>query len=372
MDSGTALTPGGGGGRTAAGRHPAHRGDRHHGDQHEGDDGEQLGHQQPGAAGGPDQQVAQRARLRLPGHRVAADDGDRDRQEQRQHDAQRRQREQLAVVQHREQEGRPLARAGREVGDLQQHRDQHRQRVERRDRAPRPRPAERLAQLDADHRRRPPSTRSALAPAAASTTCSSVGRSGRSPVTGTPAPTSSALTSAGPLAADHQPLAVGGGDPAVEHRPRPVGRPGWRRRCAPVGAVSAASSSCSTSRPRSSTPTRRAQLLDLGQQVAGQEDRRPGAVQVEQQLADLGDALRVQAVGRLVEHQQLGAAQQGAGEARAAGACPASTPSPAAGRRRPAPPAPARPRSAGAGCAAAPPGPAASSSRRFSAPERCP
>ena len=58
----------------------------------------------------------------------------------------------------------------------------------------------------------------------------------------------------------------------------------------------------------------RAQLLDLGQQVAGQEDRRPGAVQLEQQLADLGDALRVQAVGRLVEHQQLGTAQQRAGQ----------------------------------------------------------
>ena len=57
-----------------------------------------------------------------------------------------------------------------------------------------------------------------------------------------------------------------------------------------------------------------AQLLDLGQQVAGQEDRRPAAVQLEQQLADLVDALRVQAVGRLVEHQQLGTAQQRAGQ----------------------------------------------------------
>ena len=51
-------------------------------------------------------------------------------------------------------------------------------------------------------------------------------------------------------------------------------------------------------------------LLDLGEQVAGQEDRRARPVQVEQQLADVPDALRVQAVGRLVEHEKWRAAHQ--------------------------------------------------------------
>ena len=62
-------------------------------------------------------------------------------------------------------------------------------------------------------------------------------------------------------------------------------------------------------------PDPRAQLLDLGQQMAGQEDRRPAAVQVQQQVAHLGDALRVEAVGRLVEDEQLRTAQQRTGQA---------------------------------------------------------
>ena len=57
-----------------------------------------------------------------------------------------------------------------------------------------------------------------------------------------------------------------------------------------------------------------AQLLDLGEQVAGQEHRGAGRVQLEQQVADLADALRVEAVGRLVEHQQPWLSQQRGGQ----------------------------------------------------------
>src|SRR6202034_3236476 len=44
-----------------------------------------------------------------------------------------------------------------------------------------------------------------------------------------------------------------------------------------------------------------AQLLDLGELVAGQENRGAGLVQLGEQVTYLADALRVQAVGRLVE-----------------------------------------------------------------------
>ena len=48
--------------------------------------------------------------------------------------------------------------------------------------------------------------------------------------------------------------------------------------------------------------------------MAGQEDRRAAAIQLQQQLADLGDALRVEPVGRLVEDQQFRTTQQRTGQ----------------------------------------------------------
>ena len=57
-----------------------------------------------------------------------------------------------------------------------------------------------------------------------------------------------------------------------------------------------------------------AQLLDLAQLVAGQEHRRAGRVELGEQVADLVDALRVQAVGRLVQDEQPGGAQQRGGQ----------------------------------------------------------
>ena len=47
-----------------------------------------------------------------------------------------------------------------------------------------------------------------------------------------------------------------------------------------------------------------AHLLDLGEQVAGDEHRGAGPVELEQQGPDVADALRVQAVRRFVEDQQ--------------------------------------------------------------------
>ncbi len=82
----------------------------------------------------------------------------------------------------------------------------------------------------------------------------------------------------------------------------------------PVGAVSTASCSCSTSRPRSSTPTRVAICSTSASRWLDRKTVVPAAVQLQQQLADLRDALRVQAVRRLVQDQQLRTAEQRAGQ----------------------------------------------------------
>src|SRR6266498_3639735 len=59
----------------------------------------------------------------------------------------------------------------------------------------------------------------------------------------------------------------------------------------------------------------RADLLDLGEKVAGQEHRGPAGGQPRQQVADVAHALRVEPVGRLVQHQQPGRPQQRGGQA---------------------------------------------------------
>jgi hypothetical protein len=53
-----------------------------------------------------------------------------------------------------------------------------------------------------------------------------------------------------------------------------------------------------------------ADLLDLGQQVRGDEDGDPVGRDLPDQRADLTGALRVQPVGRLVEDDQVAGAQQ--------------------------------------------------------------
>ena len=142
-----------------------------------------------------------------PGDRVARDDGDGDRQEQRQHDRQRGQRVQRAVAQHRGQERRPLPRPRRQVGEQPA--------------APRPAIGSALRTAIVAHVRGRrnilrsstaitggASTRSVLVPAAASTTSSSVGRSSASPVTGMPGADQQRVDLGRVGAADDDPLAV--------------------------------------------------------------------------------------------------------------------------------------------------------------------
>lgn len=54
-------------------------------------------------------------------------------------------------------------------------------------------------------------------------------------------------------------------------------------------------------------------LLDLGQDVAGDQHRDPGGGEAAHQVPHLPDAGRVQPVGRLVEDQQLGLFEEGGG-----------------------------------------------------------
>ena len=169
---------------------PDHR-HAHHPDEDEHDDGHELGHEEPGPADRADQEVPQGAGLRLTGDRVARHDGDSDRQEQRQHDGQRRNGEQRPVGDDRRQERRPLSRARGDPGPRQQHADQGRQQVEQADRHPGAAPSEQLGQLDPDHRATSPGRRAEVR---SSMTCSSVRRSGPSSRTATPAATSRAFT----------------------------------------------------------------------------------------------------------------------------------------------------------------------------------
>ena len=58
----------------------------------------------------------------------------------------------------------------------------------------------------------------------------------------------------------------------------------------------------------------RAELLDLGEQMAGEEDGHAPAGQLLDQVAHVADAARVEAVRRLVEYEQLRVAQERGGE----------------------------------------------------------
>ena len=72
----------------------------------------------------------------------------------------------------------------------------------------------------------------------------------------------------------------------------------------------------------------------LVDEVAGDEDRPALGGQIAQQVADPADALGVETVDRFVEEQDAGIAEQRAGDARAAGPCPARTCRPACGPPR--------------------------------------
>ena len=236
-------------------------------------------------------------------------DRDRDRQEQRQHDRQRGQREQRAVGQHRGQERRPVPGPRPDVGDREQHRDQGRQRVDAARSSPRsggcsdqlgaarPRtrtlvPARSLAP-----------NRSPAADVASSTTSSRRAPLGAELVTRTPRRPARALSAAasGPRTSSRR----SSYDSTARRAARaPASTSGVRTTVRPVGRLQPSSSSCSTSRPRSRTPTRVHICSTSASRWLDRKTVVPAALSVEQQLADLADALRVEPVGRLVEHQQ--------------------------------------------------------------------
>ena len=72
---------------------------------------------------------------------------------------------------------------------------------------------------------------------------------------------------------------------------------------------------CVTTRPRSTIATRVADPLDLVEQVRGEQHRAALGDEAADHGAELVDAGRVEAVGGLVEDQQLGVGEQRAGDA---------------------------------------------------------
>ena len=119
-------------------------------------------------------------------------------------------------------------------------------------------------------------------------------------------------------------------------------------RSLPVGASRASTRSWATRRPLAIIAARVQISLDLGQQMAREEDGGAVLDEIDEQGAQLVDALRVEPVRGLVEDQQARASAAARRPGRAAGACRSSRPARGAGRRRPGPPARARSRSAGA------------------------
>ena len=83
-----------------------------------------------------------------------------------------------------------------------------------------------------------------------------------------------------------------------------------------------------TSRPWFITMHVAADLLDLAEVMARQQHRRALRAEPADQLADLADLAGIEAVRRLVEHEQLRAGRATAGRSRGAASCPASTSSP--------------------------------------------
>ena len=86
----------------------------------------------------------------------------------------------------------------------------------------------------------------------------------------------------------------------------------------------------------------RAHLFDLAEQARGREHGHAVVPELFDQVAHLAGALRVEAVGQLVQDQQLARAQQGRLRCRGAGACRASSCDTAYPPPRRAPPDPAR------------------------------
>ena len=87
-----------------------------------------------------------------------------------------------------------------------------------------------------------------------------------------------------------------------------------RARVAGPAPRTSATVPCATRRPSRMTPEVGADLLDLGEQVAGDEHRGAVGGQRPDQRAHLAGALRVEAVGRLVEDEQVAGCEQRRGD----------------------------------------------------------
>ena len=265
------------------------------------------------------QQVAERAAGRLARDRVTRHDRHRDRQEHRQHQGQRGRRVELAVLQHGGQERAALAGRRGQVGDRDEDRHHERQRAGQHHADPGARPPEQLHQLDPDHEnasRSGPLVRAGAGHREHDLLERALVRADRAdpqPRRHQPRVERGRVLRA--LGADQQPVAVPLLHLPVEQRDRPVGVRGVHHdpagRRAQRGQVVLQDQA-----PGVQHPDPGAQLLHLGHQVAGQEDRHPRLVQPDEELAQVPDPVRVQAVARLVQHQQPRPADQRAGQAQ--------------------------------------------------------
>ena len=90
-----------------------------------------------------------------------------------------------------------------------------------------------------------------------------------------------------------------------------------RARAAGGGRAARSTVPSATSAPSRMTPTRSADLLDLAHQVAGEHDRALALAERTDEPAHVGHPGGVEAVGGLVEDQQLGVLEQRGGDAEA-------------------------------------------------------
>src|SRR5207342_2571577 len=102
---------------------------------------------------GPHEEVPQRAGLALAGDRIATQDSYRDRQQQREDDAERGEWEERAITEDGVKERRTGAESVTKIGNRQQDCDESWQRNQHANDQPGTRPADHLDQLDDDHAR---------------------------------------------------------------------------------------------------------------------------------------------------------------------------------------------------------------------------
>ena len=148
-------------------------------------------------------------------------------------------------------------------------------------------------------------------PVSATTTSSRLRRCSASPSRGTPCSTRWRASADGPPGAAST-TSVSSWRSATARpssRAAPSGS-GVRTTSRPVGPRTASRASSSTSRPRSTTPTVVHSASISASRWLDRKTVVPRRVQLDEQVPDLPDAVRVEPVRRLVEHQQPGPVEQ--------------------------------------------------------------